>query len=117
MKVATSRRSNWTVAVINGRVDSVSAPDFQSSLAAAVDAGGSRLILDCTDLSYISSAGLRALLVTVKKVDALGGGVCMCELSGPIREVLEVSGFVRFLKVFDTVAEAEASFSTASPAE
>ena len=117
MEVTTSHRENSTVAVVSGRVDSMSAPDFQNALGAAVDAGGSRLILDCTELSYISSAGLRALLITVKKVDALGGGVCMCTLSGPIREVLEVSGFVRFLKICDSVVDAEASFANSSPAE
>lgn len=116
MEVSTSRRGDLTVAVVSGRVDSVSAPDFQDGLATAADAGGTHLVLDCSELSYISSAGLRGLLVTVKKVDALGGQVGMCELSGPIREVLEVSGFVRFLKVFDTVADAEASFSASSPA-
>ena len=109
MEVTTSQRDGLVVTAVRGRVDSMSARDFETALAAAVNEAGNYLVLDCAELQYISSAGLRCLLLTIKKVDALGGAFIMCQLSTPIREVLEVSGFVRFMKIYDTVAQAAAS--------
>ena len=108
MEVTTSRRTEVVVTAAQGRVDSMSARDFEAALTAAVNEAGNYLILDCAQLEYISSAGLRSLLLTIKKVNALGGEFVICRLSASIREVLDVSGFVRFMKVCDTVAEAEA---------
>ena len=67
------------------------------------------MVLDCGELSYMGSAGLRGLLVAGKKADADGGRIVLCRVADRIQEVLEVSGFVRFLKVFDTVDEARAA--------
>ncbi|MCZ0943701.1 MAG: STAS domain-containing protein [Gammaproteobacteria bacterium] len=89
-----------------GRVDSAVARDWELGLVTAVSEGGGRIVLDCGELSYMSSAGLRGLLVASKKADAEGGQVAVCRVSDRILEILEVSGFVRFLKVFDTVEEA-----------
>ena len=109
MEVTTSQRGEVVVAAAKGRVDSLSARDFEAALAAAVNKSGNYLILDCAELEYISSAGLRSLLLTIKKVNALGGEFFICRLAAPIREVLDVSGFVRFMKVCDRVEEAVAS--------
>lgn len=110
MKVTTTQSGNTAVAAVNGRVDSANAKDLDQALSEIIDGGTSRLVVDCSELSYISSAGLRALLVAIKKTNAAGGGVAMCQVPPHIREVLEVSGFTRLTKVFDTPAEAEASF-------
>lgn len=110
MKVTTTQSGNTAVAAVNGRVDSANAKDLDQALSEIIDGGISRLVVDCSELSYISSAGLRALLVAIKKTNAAGGGVAMCQVPPHIREVLEVSGFTRLTKVFDTPAEAEASF-------
>lgn len=111
MKVTTSTSGTASVAAVDGRVDSANAKDLDQELAAIVDGGGSRLVVDCSDLRYISSAGLRALLVAIKRTNKEGGGVAMCNVPDHIREVLEVSGFTRLTKVFGTVEEAAASFA------
>lgn len=111
MKVTTTWDSdNTAVAAVSGRVDSANAKDLDQELGSVIDQGASRLVVDCADLSYISSAGLRALLVAIKKTNAAGGGVAMCQVPPHIREVLEVSGFTRLTKVFDDEAKAKASF-------
>lgn len=110
MKVTTTQSENTAVAAVNGRVDSANAKDLDQELSKIIDGGVNQLVVDCSELSYISSAGLRALLVAIKKTNAAGGGVAMCQVPPHIREVLEVSGFTRLTKVFDTPAEAEASF-------
>jgi len=111
MKVTTSTSGTASVAAVEGRVDSANAKDLDQELGAIIDSGGSRLVVDCSNLRYISSAGLRALLVAIKRTNKEGGGVAMCNVPEHIREVLEVSGFTRLTKVFGTVEEAAGSFA------
>ena len=111
MNVTTSQTGSTAVAAVSGRVDSANAKDFDQELATAIDRGATGLVVDCLALAYISSAGLRALLVAIKKTNAAGGGVAMCRVPAHIREVLEVSGFTRLTSVYDSVEEAMASFS------
>lgn len=110
MKVTTSASGTATVAAVEGRVDSANAKDLDQELGAIIDGGGTRLVVDCSGLRYISSAGLRALLVAIKRTNKAGGGVAMCQVPDHIREVLEVSGFTRLTSVFGTVEEAAGSF-------
>lgn len=111
MNVTTTQSDDAAVAAVSGRVDSANAKDFDQELSDIIEAGASRLVVDCGDLTYISSAGLRALLVAIKKTNAAGGGVAMCRVPAHIKEVLDVSGFTRLTKVFDTAEEAQASLA------
>lgn len=110
MKIETSYSGATAVGVISGRVDSSNAKEFDGELSNIIDGGATNLVLDCGGLRYISSAGLRALLIAIRKTNQAGGGLALCQLPENILEVLEVSGFVRLAKVFDTVEEAQASF-------
>ena len=110
MEITSSLSEGVALVSVVGRVDSVVARDWELGVVAAVSEGGGRIVLDCSELSYMSSAGLRGLLVASKKADAEGGRIVVCGASDRIREILEVSGFVRFLKVFDTVDEARSAF-------
>ncbi len=111
MEIVTRQLGSALVAAVSGRVDSLTAVEFQQGLSNAIEAGGGKLVLDCGELSYISSAGLRALLVCIKQADAAEGRLNLCCVPDRIREVLDVSGFVRFTQLFNTIAEAEAGIS------
>lgn len=111
MNVETTHSGTTAVAVVSGRIDSSSAKDFNDELSAVIAAGANALVLDCTSLRYMSSAGLRVLLIAIRKTTAAGGGLALCAVQDHVREVLEVSGFVRLARVFDTVEEATGSFS------
>ena len=111
MNVETSYSGSTAVAVVDGRVDSANAKDFDEELSAIIDRGVSSLVVDCGGLNYISSAGLRVLLIAIRTTNEAGGGLALCAVPDHIREVLEVSGFVRLTKVFATADEAQASFS------
>jgi anti-anti-sigma factor len=86
---------------LSGRLDARSAPDFEKEAIAAVDAagGGIHMILDFSNLEYISSAGLRSILVLAKRLAPSGGKVVLCGMSGVVEEVFGVSGFDSFLPV------------------
>lgn len=81
------------VVSLAGRLDVVNAPRFEATLLEEVQRGETSFILDLSDLEYISSAGLRALLVLAKRVQALQGKLLLCGLCGGVQEVFDVSGF------------------------
>ena len=73
-------------------------------------AGGDiRLVVDFEQLDYISSAGLRGLLVTAKLLKAKGGQVRFANVKGTVKEVFDISGFGSIFQMDDTVAAALAA--------
>ena len=85
-----------------GRVDSNNAAAAEEIVVGHVDKGAQRLALDLSDLDYVSSAGLRVLLVTAKKLRQTGGRMALFNPQPTVHEVLEVSGFLAILTVCDS---------------
>lgn len=112
MKVETSRSGAIAIAQVAGRVDSSNAAAFDKELADILIGDAVSLILDFSDLVYLSSAGLRAILLAVKRARGLGGEMAVCSVPAHILEVLEVSGFTRLIKVRPTLDEARAAISS-----
>jgi anti-anti-sigma factor len=82
-----------------GRIDSVTGPAFERDVLQQIDGGKRRLLLDFADLVYISSAGLRIVLLAAKKMKSAGGKLVLCSLNPQIAEVFEISGFSRILDI------------------
>ena len=83
--------SKLTVA-LEGRLDTLTAPQFESDLSACLD-GISALVLDFAKVAYISSAGLRVLLSKHKKMLAAGGTLTISNAVPAVREVFDITGF------------------------
>jgi anti-anti-sigma factor len=88
------------------RIDSSNAAAFESRCAALIAEGPRKVVIDFSGVDYISSAGLRVLLVAAKSARSQGGALTLCGLRGGVREVIEVSGFDTLLGVHDGVNEA-----------
>jgi len=73
---------------------------------AQVEKGEHRIVLDLGRLDYISSAGLRVVLLLAKKLKQLGGALILCDIQPNVREVFEISGFLTILKVCASREEA-----------
>jgi stage II sporulation protein AA (anti-sigma F factor antagonist) len=110
MGVKTERQGNTLIAKTDGRVDGTNAREFQADLEAAIDESERAVILDMEELSYISSAGLRVILLTAKNLRNQDAKFAVCSLSGPIQEVFEISGFDKIISIHASQAEALASF-------
>ena len=106
MEFETKEENGWTVVSIGGRMDAITTPEVEKKLDNLVGAGEKRLVVDLNGLNYISSAGLRGLLATAKKLKAGQGEIAFANLQGPVRDVFEISGFYSIFKVFDSVAAA-----------
>ena len=83
------------VAVLSpsGRIDSNTAAQFEASVTEAL-AGTEKMILDFTNVPYVSSAGLRVVLIGAKKITAKKGDFALCGLSESVMDVFELSGLV-----------------------
>lgn len=90
---------------LKGRVDASTSQGFERRLIGLVRQGETRLILDFQDLDYISSAGLRVLLLAVKELKACNGRLLLCSLKDYIKEIFEMSGFASFLPIHPSLEE------------
>jgi stage II sporulation protein AA (anti-sigma F factor antagonist) len=100
MNVKVSSAGDFTVVGVEGRIDTTNAAGFELKLMELVDAGASKILLDCSGLSYISSSGLRVFLVVQKKMGALKGQLRICNLQPVIKEIFDISGFSTIFSVF-----------------
>jgi anti-anti-sigma factor len=91
---------------LEGNLDTNTAPEAQAALDELVSAGASQLLLDFTALDYVSSAGLRVLLATGKKLKRSGGKMHLFALNETVEEVFEISGFSSIFDVFSDEAAA-----------
>jgi len=88
------------------KIDGITSPELENFLTDLIQKTTSNIILDCSDLKYISSAGLRVVLVTAKKLRAQNRELFLSGLNGPAKDVFQLSGFYSILKIFDTTAQA-----------
>ncbi len=92
-----------------GQINSANAAAFESDLVAQFDKGEHTMVLDLSRLDYVSSAGLRVILLLAKKLKQADGALALCDIQPNVREVLEISGFLAILSVFANRAEALAT--------
>ncbi len=109
MKVRVESRNGVLVVGVCGRVDSVNAREFETELRDVLGKGAAGVVLDCTELDYVSSAGLRVLLRITRDLDRKRIPFTVCSLSPMISEIFQISGFDRIIPVADSRADALAS--------
>lgn len=102
MKVRLESLGRTSLLHPEGRLDFGSATGFQRDIEAALAGSGTApaaLIVDCTSLEYVSSAGLRVLLQAARSAQRAGISFALCALRPAVREVFELSGFNRLMGV------------------
>jgi anti-anti-sigma factor len=110
MDIVVEQRAPATIVRITGSVDGLTADALLGALQQQIDAGNFRLIGDLSGVNYTSSAGLRALLATVKQSRQHGGDFRLAAVAPSVHKVLEMSGFTSIIKMYDDVDLAVASF-------
>ncbi|MBR5299576.1 MAG: STAS domain-containing protein [Bacteroidales bacterium] len=99
MKVEITQTDNQVMAIIEGRLDTVTSSEFEKNLSPYFTAQSIELILDCAAMEYISSAGLRVVLMAHKSITAKGGRFIIRNLSNEVRSVFDMTGFSRILTI------------------
>ena len=97
MKIDVSRNGGKTTIALSGRLDTTTAPQLEAQLREVLN-GAAELELDFAELAYISSAGLRVLLMAQKAMNKQGR-MTVCNVNETILEVFEVTGFTDILTI------------------
>src|SRR6185437_15421848 len=107
MELISKRFADTAVLCPQGRIDHATAEGFKAALApslSACGAGRDRLVIDMTGVEYISSVGLRVLMLASKQAKAQGAPLAVCGLQPVVREIFEISRFNLVMQVFPRCA-------------
>lgn len=106
LNVSWARNEGVLVARLAGRVDTASSMECAEILREATDSDERSLVLNLSELTFLSSAGLRILLMTARKFSGPSRAFALCDMSAQIMEVIRISGFNQILSVHRTEAAA-----------
>lgn len=90
---------------LNGRLDAVSSPTTEHKVFDFIEQGHHKILLDFKGVDYLSSAGMRMLLSTAKKLKPFSGKLVVCSVTPNVMDVLKMSGFNHVLEIVDTEEE------------
>ena len=93
MKTTILEQDGNMVAILEGALDTSAAPETEKAMSPLNDANVKNIIIDCTDLVYISSAGLRIFLGILQKAQEKGGHVYIKNINDNVRAVFTITGF------------------------
>jgi len=111
MEVTPKEYKHCDMLSIKGRVDSATAPQFTRALDGITDRGRYKIVVDMSELEYMSSAGFRALLATQRTCRRYNRGeVVLSSVPVRVREALELAGFTELFKTFDDSIAAVGNF-------
>ena len=110
MEIASETKDDVTVVRFDGNLDTNTSTDAQNYLNSAIEDGATKLIVSFERVDFVSSAGLRVLLATAKKLNGSAGELRVCGLNETVNEVFEISGFSTILNVFPSEAGALSGF-------
>ena len=116
LSVTSQDFADCTLVSVNGRVDHTNSDRFLTELG-SVSEGVSKnggMVVDLSGLEFITSAGLRALLLAQRTVNMSGGKLVVCGISGVVKEVFRISKFDALLSVSDETNEAVGMISGAA---
>ena len=111
MDITHSQQGAVRIIELKGRMDAVTAPLFDKAFAEAATPDAADFVIQLNGLEYISSAGLRSILMVAKQVKAKNGRLILTGLTDEVREVFHLSGFHTILRICDTKEAALAELS------
>lgn len=93
------------VVALDGRLDASSTPVVEKKLAKLIETAP-KIVVDCSKVSYLSSAGMRLLLAATKKMRGRGASIVFFGMNDDIMDIIKLAGFERVLAIYNTKSEA-----------
>jgi anti-sigma B factor antagonist/stage II sporulation protein AA (anti-sigma F factor antagonist) len=109
MPINVDTRDGVTMIKPAGRIDSSNASEFEALVTAKLDEGAQKLIFDLGDLDFMSSAGLRVVLLAGKRIRESKGKLAFAGLRDNVHDVFAMSGFLKLFQAHKTLDEALAA--------
>ena len=109
LTVESTIQGKAAVVHLSGRVDEKGAPEFESACAKHLSNGMTHVVLDLSELQYVSSMGIRSFIRLKKLAEEQGGALLLCGLKGFVKEVFDVTHVTELFPLFDSTDAALAS--------
>jgi len=110
MEITQSKTEDTIILKLEGRLDTSTASTFETELMGLIDKNEDRIVVDFSKLDFISSSGLRVLLMAGKKLKTINGKLGLCALKQHVREVFDVAGFTMLFSIFPSQEETIKNF-------
>lgn len=110
MQITVKTTNEVKVLAFEGRLDTGTSPDVQQQLTRLIEEGETKILVNLEKVDYISSAGLRVLLVVAKQLKTTDGELRICSLNEVVKEVFDISGFDMILPISASESEALEGF-------
>ena len=108
MVLKTEKAGNICIVNISGRLDTTNFRQLEDVLGEQISNDEKNIIVDCSEMEYVSSSGLRIFLMMLKKIDAKQGKFIISNLQAHIFEIFEIAGFTSIFKITKNIDEAKA---------
>lgn len=99
MEVSINKTEEKTLVNVIGRIDTTTAEKFNEAIAPLMAPGVGAVEIDCTQLDYTSSQGLRIFLMLQKTITANKGSLVLTNMQAPVKEVFDITGFSSIIKI------------------
>jgi anti-anti-sigma factor len=106
MTITSTHAGDAVVLRVAGRLDAITSPEFEKTYQQCINSESRRMVVDFEGVEYVSSAGLRAILLAAKMVHAGGGVLGLSGLRGTVKDTLEMAGFCALFPVYDSMEAA-----------
>ena len=111
MDIENEQVGDVSVVTAHGRLDGIYSSAFANRVGALITGTNAKILIDFTDIDFVTSAGLRAVLLLMKKATASGGAFALCGVNEQVREVLDISGFAEIFSIHPGRAEGLAALT------
>ena len=99
MEITQEKVNDVAVISLNGRLNVTTTGDLEAVFNKLIEEKETKVLVECRDLEYISSAGLRVLLIAQKKVNALGTEMKIIGVHESVKEIFDITGFSGIMKI------------------
>ncbi len=106
MEFKNNKMGKYYAVDVSGRLDATTSSEFEQECDSWIGAEEYQILVDMSAIEYISSAGLRGILTSAKKLKAKGGSIRFCGLQGMVADVFKMSGFSSMFQIFDNKEQA-----------
>lgn len=99
MEVIINKQEGKTLVELKGRIDTTNADQFQQEVSPLMEGDQLDIDIDCTEMTYTSSQGLRTFLLLQKSVNARGGKMVLHNMNPMVKEVFDITGFSNIITI------------------
>jgi anti-sigma B factor antagonist len=106
MDISEDRKADAVILALSGKLDATTAKTFEDRILGVINGGTQRLVVDLSQLDYVSSSGLRVFIIAAKRLQTVDGKIVLCSMKDHVRQVFDLAGFSSMLSIYGSRDEA-----------